>query len=156
VLGHSIRDPPPLSYHLSFIVGLAERGLPTWYLSQKVSSSSPGHAYSAVRYYSRLHKSIQWGSCSTNQWRWSPGWHVVGGMLEPDKRPSHLFYITWVLYSDLQMWAFQLGTRAEVLGSTPPDHTLIPLRVIIPTYLVVSWVCSRGSRLAEGKCWTIA
>jgi hypothetical protein len=26
-----------------------------------------------------------------------PSWHAVGGMLEPDKRLSRPFYITWVL-----------------------------------------------------------
>jgi hypothetical protein len=36
-------------------------GPPSWYLSQEVSSSSPGHIYSVARNYSYLQKSIQWG-----------------------------------------------------------------------------------------------
>jgi hypothetical protein len=38
-----IKSPPPLLYHLDFIVGLAEGGPPTWYQGQEVSSSSPEH-----------------------------------------------------------------------------------------------------------------
>jgi hypothetical protein len=35
-------------------------GLPTWYWSQEVLNSSPGHAYSTRHNYSRLQKSIRW------------------------------------------------------------------------------------------------
>jgi hypothetical protein len=44
-----------------------------------VSSSSPGHAYSATCNYSYLQKSIRWGSRSIDQWRQGLGWHAVGG-----------------------------------------------------------------------------
>jgi hypothetical protein len=76
------------------IVGLAEGDLPSWYPSQEVLSSSPGHVYFTARNYSHLQKSIQWGSRSTDQWRRSPDWHTVGGMLESDKMSPRPFYIT--------------------------------------------------------------
>jgi hypothetical protein len=36
--------------------------------------------------------------------RWGPGWYAVGGMLEPDKRPPHPFYITWILLGVMDDW----------------------------------------------------
>jgi hypothetical protein len=44
VLEPDKKGPSLLLYHLGFIVGLTEGGLPSWYPSQEVSSSSPGHA----------------------------------------------------------------------------------------------------------------
>jgi hypothetical protein len=45
----------------------------------------PGHAYFTVHNYSCLQKFIRSSSRNTDQWRRSPGWHIVGGILEPDK-----------------------------------------------------------------------
>jgi hypothetical protein len=88
MLDYSIRGPlaPSISPGFysctgrggSFIMALESGGL----------KFKPGHAYFTVHNYSCLQKFIRSSSRSTDQWRRSPGWHIVGGMLEPDKMIS--------------------------------------------------------------------
>jgi hypothetical protein len=132
MLDHNIRDPFSLPYHLCFIVELTYGGLLTWYQSQEVSSSSPGHAYSPTYNYSHLKKSIRYGSRSISKWGQSFVWHAIRGMLEPNKRPLAPL-ISPKFYSQIGRGVLQHDirgrrSRVQVLG------THIPLCVIISAY----------------------
>jgi hypothetical protein len=92
---------------MSLILGLVEWDLPTWYTNHEVLNLSPDHVYFVARNYSYLQKLIQWGSRSTDKWRWSPDWYAVERILEPDKRPPRalLYHLSFII--ELVRGAFQ-------------------------------------------------
>jgi hypothetical protein len=81
-------------------------------------------------------KSIWWGSRSTDQWTphaqaVGPDWHVVGGILEPDKRPFTPS-ISSVFYSRTGKGSSNMISELGGLEFKPRSR--IPLHVFIPVY----------------------